>query len=366
MAEAVTLKHFTIPPGAYHPIDQGSNLHAVKLFELGDEVAAVFVDSRGDYLLATCCPCEGICRVVSPDFRFWQSQERAETAERTLNSESAVLKEEEIEKRALEKMERFELGVKFFLAVLIRDFWVVKDRQALFGSRRLVRRVSKLNSDRRNPVWIYLPRIRYQRDYHDHPDGLNLKVRKPHLVRGHLRKAVHASGSQLFLARRFGIVVPEGFTFVRGHRRGEVAAEAAYRSVSALRCIKALDSPQPGDQDDWFTFEINVRNWLERSGYAVEHIAGNKHGDGGVDIQARRDAEFLLVQCKHWSPDRAIQPNIVRELLGSLSTFPAGALGVIVTSSRLSAGARDLCEQQGIQYIESVNFQKDLNYRLGR
>jgi hypothetical protein len=103
----------------------------------------------------------------------------------------------------------------------------------------------------------------------------------------------------LFLARRFGIVVPEGFTFVRGHRRGKVAAEAAYRSVSALRCIKALDSPQPREQDDWFTFEINVRNWLERSGYAVEHIAGNKHGDGGVDIQAKRGAELLLLQCKH-------------------------------------------------------------------
>jgi restriction endonuclease Mrr len=98
----------------------------------------------------------------------------------------------------------------------------------------------------------------------------------------------------------------------------------------------------------------------------VEHIAGNKHGDGGVDIQAKRGAEFLLVQCKHWSPDRAILPNTVRELLGSLSTFPAGALGVIVTFSRLSAGARDLCEQQEIQYIESVNFQQDLNYRLGR
>jgi hypothetical protein len=79
----------------------------VKLFELGDEVAAVFVDSRGDYLLATCCPREEICRVVSPDFRFWQSQERAEAAQRTLNLESAVLGDEEIEKRALEKMERF-------------------------------------------------------------------------------------------------------------------------------------------------------------------------------------------------------------------------------------------------------------------
>jgi HJR/Mrr/RecB family endonuclease len=186
--------------------------------------------------------------------------------------------------------------------------------------------------------------------------------------RGHLRKAVHASEPQLFLAQRFRIVVPEGFTFVRGHRRGQAAAEIAYRSVSALRCIKALgpSSPQAGQKDDWFTFEINVRNWLEKNGYEVEHIAGNKHGDGGVDIQARHDEELLLVQCKYWSSDRPIQPNIIRELLGSLSTFPSGALGVIVTSSRLTTGARDLCAQHGLQYIENVNFQSCLNYRLAK
>jgi len=44
LSEAVELKQATIPSGAYHPIDQGSNIKAVKMFELGPEVAAVFAD----------------------------------------------------------------------------------------------------------------------------------------------------------------------------------------------------------------------------------------------------------------------------------------------------------------------------------
>ena len=203
---------------------------------------------------------------------------------------------------------------------------------------------------------MYLPRIRYVNKFKDESDGLNLKARAPHFVVGHLRKAVQASEDQIILARKFGIIVPEGFTFVRPHRRGDAAQERIYRSRSALQCLQALKPvADTSTRDSWFTFELKVREWLASNGFHVEHLAASRNGDGGVDIQAAKGSDHLLIQCKYWHGQN-VGPNIIREMLGTLQTFPAGSKGVIVTSSELTSAARELAVGHGIQFIERVNF----------
>ena len=64
LAEAISLKQWTIPYGAYVLLNAGE-MEAVKLHEIGDEVASVIVDRRGDYLLVWTNPRQKLVSAVS-------------------------------------------------------------------------------------------------------------------------------------------------------------------------------------------------------------------------------------------------------------------------------------------------------------
>jgi hypothetical protein len=51
------------------------------------------------------------------------------------------------------------------------------------------------------------------------------KIPIPHSVSGHLRRTKHSSEKQIELAKKFGIYLPEGFTFVRPFRTGKKSEE---------------------------------------------------------------------------------------------------------------------------------------------
>jgi HJR/Mrr/RecB family endonuclease len=114
--------------------------------------------------------------------------------------------------------------------------------------------------------------------------------------------------------------------------------------------------------DEWFACELRVKRWFETNGYEVVHLSGSRNGDGGVDIQAQKGSENLLVQCKYRK--EKVGPGAIRELLGSLATFPEGSRGVLVSSSELTPGAREPAQQHGIQFIEGVDFMADLDLRV--
>ena len=183
-------------------------------------------------------------------------------------------------------------------------------------------------------------------------------------MREHFRRAASPSDELLAVARHLGIFVPEGFTFVRRHRRGDKAAEAIYRSVSALRCFGMIPQSGVKGKDAWFQFQRQTAAWLKANGYEIENIAGSRRGDGGVDIQAKKGGKWLLVQCKYWSEKHPVGPAVVRELLGSLATFPQGASGLLVTSSRVTDVARNLCLENSIRFYEVVDFSREITLPL--
>ena len=121
--------------------------------------------------------------------------------------------------------------------------------------------------------------------------------------------------------------------------------------------------PDVASRDSWFTFELKAREWLATNEFQVEHLAASRNGDGGVDIQASKGNEHLLVQCKHWRAQK-VGPNVIREMLGTLQTFPAGSRGVVVTSSELTGPAKDFAIENGVQFIERVNFITGINWRI--
>jgi hypothetical protein len=345
LAEAISSKQWTIPFGAYVQIQFGQ-IKAVKLFEIGSDIACVFVNNEGEFFSVWINP-------RSDDLQLTQSSEIANAAGRLVRQKRLAkhIKADDPEWRfySEEYLPRFRLGIHLLLAAIIRDFWVVENRERVFGRSFPNTKIPRLNGDRRKQRIVYLPRVRYVGDLEKRGEELNLAARKAHFVVGHLRKALHATEEQIQLARRYGIVVPEGFTFVRPHRRGDEAQERIYRSRSALQCIQALESTsEAGQPDTWFHYELNVKNWLANNGFEIQRLAANRRGDGGVDIQAQKENENLLVQCKYWLREK-IGPSVIREMLGTLQTFPAGSRGVIVTCSELTEGARRLAIENGIR-----------------
>lgn len=79
----------------------------------------------------------------------------------------------------------------------------------------------------------------------------------------------------------------------------------------------------------WREFEQLVGEYYRRQDYAVEET-GQRGADGGVDLRLQRDGQLTLVQCKRWRSWK-VGVNVVREMLGSMSSFGASG-GVVVTS----------------------------------
>lgn len=83
----------------------------------------------------------------------------------------------------------------------------------------------------------------------------------------------------------------------------------------------------------WDEFERVLAAYYRDVGWWVEHVGTGGTGaafDGGVDLRLRRDAQVVLVQCKHWNA-KQVPHNAVHELLGILVT--EGATGAILITS---------------------------------
>jgi hypothetical protein len=252
-------------------------------------------------------------------------------------------------------------SVKLLLAAVIRDFWVVEEREKVFGEGRATG--LRLGAALEGQRVVYLPRIQYfgRPDLKRSAQILGSSERRAHLVSAHLRKAQQASPQQLSLAARYGITVPKGYTFVRPHDRGKAAREVVYRSRSALQSLYVADeNPSPGKKNKWFQFEHDVRLVLEFLGFSVEHVSASKQGDRGVDIYARKghDLEEVcwVIQCKCWSLKRKVGPHVVRDLLGAIQDYPAGTRGMIVTTSSFTSGAREDALRASIRLMDGSEF----------
>jgi len=343
--EAVTLKQWTIPFGAYLQFDF-ENYNGFKIFEVNKDVFFLLFDNDGKYIKFS----------VDPYYQTF-------TTSFLYRNKSSLLHKFKSNEELMDYLDRLIIGINVLISSIIRDFWVIEDRFTLFGNSTITRKRPKSKEDNDKPTIHYLPRIKYIQDVSKASENLDYKSRREHFVSGHLRKALHASIKQVLIAKKLNISIPEGFTFVQPHKRGEEAKEKIFRSRSVLKLINSLDLYKVKNRSDlWFTYELNVKNWLKDNGYEVLHISGSKNGDGGVDIQAYKDNENLLIQCKYWKDP--VGMSVIREMLGTLVTYPDGSMGVIITSSHLTKGAKKLAIKKNIQFIEEADFKTNLNIKI--
>jgi Restriction endonuclease len=367
MSEAYALKSAVIPPGAYHPIDGGGLLAAVRLHEFGHEVAATFVTHDGSFFVLTMMPKDGdwklhVSRPEKLRGELATALEQNDTLDATSIDSTLSFdpREEERLEAELERVTRpVKVGLALFVSALVRDFWVIEQRETIFSEKRSVRKVAKLHSDRLKSVIVYLPRIRYTRRLTvESAAHLDNRGRRPHEVTEHMRRCANADPQQVALAKALGFHMPEGFTFVRRHRRGEGEVEKRYRSISALSLLAATGQtgPNASFRDNWLEFERNTRNWLEVSGWAIEQWSASRRGDHGIDIVVSKEDRIAIVQCKFWDPARTVGPNVVRDLIGTRISVGKIVEALLVTSSRLTEGAAKLAKETGVKFVESVDF----------
>jgi len=250
------------------------------------------------------------------------------------------------------------LCAKLLAAAVVRDFLVVEERESVFGIRQETRSYRG-----RSVVSVtYLPRVRYIAPRLSNlPTSEDVVKRLRHQVTAHLRRSGTATAGQRFLAMKYGIRLPQGFTFVRPHERGVVAdAERVrlYRSRSASRLLfEELSQVPAGSRPEWFDFEKHCQLLLEKRGLTVVHQAATRGADRGVDLfAAAADGQTYVVQCKCWSAARVVPPSVVRELAGAIQLADGGnpvrSRGILITTSRFSSGAASAAHELGFELID--------------
>jgi restriction system protein len=123
-------------------------------------------------------------------------------------------------------------------------------------------------------------------------------------------------------------------TFKRRQRRTLLETQTGLESVNQL---------------SWQQFELLVGEIYRRRGYSVLESSGGG-ADGGIDLEARKEGEKFLIQCKHWRRHK-VDVRTVREFLGVL--YRSGAAGgAIVTTGSFTQAARTEVVGESIELID--------------
>jgi restriction system protein len=108
------------------------------------------------------------------------------------------------------------------------------------------------------------------------------------------------------------------------------------------------------DEVNWRQFEGLAAEFFAREGFALE--LGRGRGDGGIDIRLWPDEDSrglpptVLVQCKRQR--RRISNTVVKALWADVEHEGAGS-GLVVTTSSLSPGAREVRTARGYPVLEA-------------
>lgn len=91
----------------------------------------------------------------------------------------------------------------------------------------------------------------------------------------------------------------------------------------------------------WQEFEILVTEVFFRAGFRVKRRGGN-HADGGIDLEAYKNGQKIIIQCKHWK-SKNVGVAVVREMFGVGIHERANAV-YIVTCGYFTKDAKEFAE----------------------
>jgi restriction system protein len=98
----------------------------------------------------------------------------------------------------------------------------------------------------------------------------------------------------------------------------------------------------------WQDFELLVTETFKRDGYKVKE-AGGAQADGGIDLEAYRGGQKIIVQCKHWKKT-SVGVNIVREMFG-VGIHEQASVVYIVTCGYFTKDAKEFAKGKAIRLV---------------
>mgnify|MGYP006367533699 FL=1 len=98
----------------------------------------------------------------------------------------------------------------------------------------------------------------------------------------------------------------------------------------------------------WQDFELLVTETFKRDGYKVKE-AGGAQADGGIDLEAYRGGQKIIVQCKHWRKT-SVGVNIVREMFG-VGIHEQASVVYIVTCGYFTKDAKEFAKGKAIRLV---------------
>ena len=330
--ECVSNKYWTIPPDAYCDLQVGE-FEGIFLNEISGKVFFKLV-YRTSYVL---------CGFVKPeDHEFWFSP--------AINFEHG------------QDIKKLKLTLLLVIVSIIRDFWVLEQREKSFETIRKRLPRGRKTKGRRDRV-IYLPRAQYINKLSSKKlySELQLDKRRAHFVRGHARHIKGAASNKAYLlAERYGIDLKINQTFVKPHERGDKALRAVFRSRSASSILSTKLRTIKRKRNLWFKFEADVAAWFARAGFEVEHVG--KSGDDGIDviatIEVDSEVETWIAQCKAYSD--LVQPSAIRELIGVREIHGGNAKLLLATTGRISEKTSILAREQSVEVIQAIDFENGI------
>ena len=355
LEEASALQENHVPPGAFVQLQIGVFI-GVKVYELGDEVMFKWVTSENNFVISSMYPSK-------LSYSFFADEVDEFIASQLPGQSFGFGFNQNAYNTILENIQKYLSMIYLVQASIIRDFWVVENRESVFQVKNQNNKNNKNNKPKTNGI-IYLPRRRYINNINleKFETTLNLTKRSAHMVSQHFRKS-NPTNAQIQLAKLLGIHLPEGKTLIRQHYRGDGNNQKIYRSKSALFIIANNQdniTNEPSNFPTWFDFENNVKKIYLNLGYEIVFKAMNYQGDGGVDVRARKrkksGIEEILIQCKCWK--NPVGPDVVRELLGSLVDFADNDVplkGAIYTTSHFTSGAIELANKHNIELYDEAH-----------
>ncbi|GAB1544817.1 hypothetical protein NUACC21_74930 [Scytonema sp. NUACC21] len=104
--------------------------------------------------------------------------------------------------------------------------------------------------------------------------------------------------------------------------------------------------PEKIQNIQWRQFEYLTAEYFQRNGYQVEVCQGRK--DGGKDVILRKEIgtvgpELIIVQCKRYAESNPVDIDTVKAFWTTVNESGA-TRGLIITTSRLTSGAKTFCE----------------------
>lgn len=226
-----------------------------------------------------------------------------------------------------ELTEEHRITINYLCSLVLHDFWVpeLRERKKAFIHSKVpttcIGRWAKPADDDRKVI-KYLPRILYVDGYL--PTGLYERLYSgiSYHRRAHVRRleGKKASIKQLLLATQYGIRIPKGSTFVKSTNTVETnTKEEIYISKSFLGQLSHEESFESSTiKIKWEQFENDVAQWLSELGFRVIPGKKSKRGDKGIDVTVFDNKnQMWIIQCKCWSKNRKVGPDVLREIWGA-------------------------------------------------